>query len=51
MGRKGVSFTFYESEAELVGLNVIKEKYDMSINELSLENMDLFEKTIQDSLA
>ena len=51
MGRKGISFTFYENEEELAGLSVIKEKYDMSVNELSLEDMDSFEKTIQESFA
>lgn len=51
MGRKGISITFYEKEGELEGLHVIEDKYDMKVNELSLDNMDVFEKTIKDSLA
>lgn len=50
MGRKGISITFYEKEEELQGLHVIEEKYDMKMNVLSLDNMDIFEKTIKDAL-
>lgn len=51
MGRKGISITFFDTEQELEGLTVIKKKYDMNIEEVSLDNMDTFEKKIKESQA
>lgn len=50
MGRKGISITFYDSDEELQSLHVIEEKYNMRIDLLSLDNMDVFEKTMKENI-
>ena len=50
MGRKGVSFTFYENEEELKKLHVIEERFNMKVSLLSMDKIDEFEEAIKESL-